>query len=196
MKINTHNYEPYEGKFVNLRESEIEDSSFILSLRTDAKKSRYLHKTQNSLDDQIKYMQRYKTLRDEWYFIVVSKKQKRLGTISIYPNEILLPHWINQNNIDSDNLKAIGAGRWIMSDEASYLEVLESVCLVKKILFLDFLVDFEPFTVHKDNLKVLQFHKRWGANIVGNSGDLQLLELSRNDYLKNKDKFENMLKEG
>lgn len=141
-------------------------------------------------------MQRYKTLNNEWYFIVISKEQKRLGTISIYPHEILIPHWNNQKNIDSDNLKAIGIGRWIMSDEASYVEVLESVCIAKRILFMDFLVDFEPFIAHKDNLKVLQFHKRWGARIVGSSGDLQLLELHRDDYLKNKIKFENMLKEG
>ena len=46
---NTHNFPKIEGKYVNLREAEISDSAFILNLRTHAKKSRFIHKTDNDL---------------------------------------------------------------------------------------------------------------------------------------------------
>ena len=45
--------EMLQGKYVNLREVTLDDAAFILELRTDAKKSRFLHKTDHDLQKQI-----------------------------------------------------------------------------------------------------------------------------------------------
>ena len=50
--INTHNFEKIQGKYINLREAQIEDSAFILSLRTDPNKSQFLNKTIILLKEQ------------------------------------------------------------------------------------------------------------------------------------------------
>ena len=73
-----------EGKYINLRDVKEEDAEFILSLRTSEKKSRFLHKTQYDIDKQVSYIRHYKTLDNEWYFIIEDKKQVPLGTVRIY----------------------------------------------------------------------------------------------------------------
>ena len=77
---NNHNFAPIEGKYVNLREVQIEDAAFILSLRCDPKKSRFLHKTENNLEKQIDYLKHYFSLDNEWYFVVENKKQYTGGS--------------------------------------------------------------------------------------------------------------------
>ena len=67
--VNDHTFQPLEGKYVNLREVRMDDATFILSLRCDPKKSRFLHKTENNLAKQIAYLEHYFTLDNEWYFI-------------------------------------------------------------------------------------------------------------------------------
>ncbi|KAA6183973.1 WxcM-like domain-containing protein [Thiohalocapsa marina] len=47
-----------------------EDATFILSLRTDEKKSRYLSTTAPDLDAQRSWLQRYATATDQAYFII------------------------------------------------------------------------------------------------------------------------------
>lgn len=224
--INTHNFEKIQGKYINLREAQIEDSAFILSLRTDPNKSQFLNKTENSLEKQEAYMRRYKTLDNEWYYIIEravknpvrqdelppkSLKQSRndltvqscmseaIGVISIYPNNVLPQdsdirmRWLMQHNIIRDRAKAISSGRWIMSEKADYLQVLESVYMIRNILFCEFGIDFEPFTVKNINKKVLSFHKQWGAQVVHEENELLFLELSKENFLKNKIKFEKIL---
>ena len=62
------------GKNINLRDVEISDAPFILRLRTNEQKSRFLHKTDADLQKQIDYINRYKTLQEEWYFVIENKQ--------------------------------------------------------------------------------------------------------------------------
>ena len=72
------------GRYVNLRDVELSDATFILALRTNEKKAKFLSKTENNLDKQVNYLKRYKQLENEWYFIIENKKHEPLGTVSIY----------------------------------------------------------------------------------------------------------------
>ena len=47
------------GKYVNLREVTVDDADFILSLRCDENKSKFLHKTEYNLENQIAYIKKY-----------------------------------------------------------------------------------------------------------------------------------------
>lgn len=186
---NTHDFKKIEGRYINLREAEISDSEFILSLRTDEKKSRYIHQTDSDLNKQIEYMKRYKTLENEWYYIIENKYGEPLGTDSIC---IQNKYDVWKNNYGNHIL---GTGRWLMSNNANSLESIETDFLVKKIFFEDFNMEYMPMMTHKDNKNVLSLHKNYGAQIVGFCDKEQqfLLILTKENYIKNKNKFTNYI---
>lgn len=116
---NTHDFKPIEGKYVNLREAEIEDAAFILSLRCNEKKSRFLNKTENDLEKQTAYLKRYKTLDNEWYFIIENKKHDPLGTCRMY-------------NVCGTQYTG---GSWLMKDGSLPEETLEGAILARRMAF-------------------------------------------------------------
>ena len=185
-----------EGKFVNFREVDISDAQFILELRINPKKDRYINKIENNLQKQIDYITRYKTLHNEWYYIVERKDGTPLGTNSIYPYPIFTEQWKDTKGYAKDDSQGmLSPGRWVMSDEANVLESLESDYLIKKIFFTNFPYDFAAQIVHKDNTKVLNFHKSWGSVEIGFEDSINhiMLNFYKKDFLKNKSKFERML---
>ena len=167
-----------EGKYINLRDVKEEDAEFILSLRTSEKKSRFLHKTQNDIDKQVSYIRNYKTLDNEWYFIIEDKKQVPLGTVRIY-------------DIIGDSFCW---GSWLLIDGLSPSIALESALLIYEYAFyyLGFLN--VHFDVRKGNIKVQRFHENFGAKRTGET-DLDILyTYTKSDYEKIKDKFLRMVK--
>ncbi|WP_300832287.1 hypothetical protein, partial [uncultured Bilophila sp.] len=107
--------EMLQGNYVNLREVTLDDAAFILSLRTNPKKSQFLHVTGNNLQKQIDYLKHYFTLEKEWYFIIENKYHCPLGTIRIY----------NVKNT------CFTGGSWIMIDDATPKESIEGDLLLK-----------------------------------------------------------------
>ena len=104
--------EMLQGKHVNLREVTLDDAAFILELRTNDKKSRFLHKTENDLQRQVDYLTHYLTLDDEWYFIIENKKHEPLGTIRIY--DVHYPRFTG--------------GSWIMKEGSTPRSLLKVTC--------------------------------------------------------------------
>ena len=185
---NTHDFPQIEGKYINLREAEISDSAFILNLRTNKKKSQFIHKTDNDLQKQIAYMERYKTLNDEWYFIVENKQGEAIGLNSIYPT---YNAFVLQNQLAFYEI-----GRWIMQDRASFLEVLESDFLTKKAFYEIFTLDNRNiFTLYAKNIRVLDFHLKAGAVNVGfdNKEGLEVLLLTKEAFMESKKKVFSLL---
>lgn len=174
MILNNHDV-AISGVNINLREANVEDSEFILKLRTNPKKSMYINQTDDDINKQIEYMKRYKTISDEWYFIVEDKNNKPLGTHSVHKQPILCKRWENNN---------LGIGRWIMDDSANIYQSIESDFLIKKFAFETLGLELLPMIVHKDNESVLKFHKRWGAEIIGYSEEIKhyLMEFKKDTF--------------
>ena len=173
MIINTHNLKPIEGKYVNLREVETSDAEFILSLRCDEKKSRFLHKTEYNVDKQIAYINHYKTLADQWYFIIENKDHQAVGTIRIYDVEG----------------SVFTGGSWLMKDGVSSGESIEGIILLKDFAFKTLGFEKEHFDVRKKNTKVLKFHNLCGATIVDENDLDYFLDLSKEVYLEKRNFF-------
>ena len=188
--INTHNFPKIEGRYINLREAEVNDSDFILSLRTDERKTRYIHKTQNNLQNQIDYLQRYKEQNDEWYFIVEDKQGKNLGTRRIACCPLWYSGFLEKNDIGN-----LTFASWIMADFANVLESLESDYLIKDFFFENFPYEIVMSAVHKDNVRVLKYHQSWGSKIIGyyEPEEHYLLHLTKGDFYTHKTKFSRML---
>ncbi len=165
-----------EGKYTNIREVEIGDAEFILSLRCDEKKSRFLHKTEYNIEAQQNYIKSKKGLSTEWYFIIEDKNNIPIGTYRIY-------------DLKEDSFCI---GSWLMVDGATPEQTLEGEYLVKMFAFQQTGFQKFHFDVRKDNKKVLRFHKMFGAKQTGETDLDYLFKCTKEDYLTNVKKFLNI----
>jgi len=166
-----------EGKFVNLREIIPDDAEFVLSLRCNERKSRFLNKTEYNLEKQIAYIENYLKKDSEWYFIIENKEHNPLGTVRIY-------------NVKNDQYTG---GSWLMTDNATANEVLEGSLLARKYAFEIIGFKKDCFDVRKENKKVIRFHKLCGAKIVGENDIDYFFEYTKEDFENNKEKLYGML---
>ncbi len=134
------------GSSLYLRDIQENDASFVLNLRTDPIKSKYLSATSGKLEDQINWIREYKKKEDQAYFIVCDKQENRLGCIRIY------------DPIDSSYCW----GSWLMISGLSPIISIESVLLVyaygKYLGFEDARID-----VRQENKFVWNFHEKFSS---------------------------------
>ena len=155
------------GKYITLREVTVDDADFILSLRCDAIKSRFLHRTSNDKSAQIAYIQKYFNLPNEWYFISENKLGKKLGTFRIY-------------DIKDDSFCF---GSWLMVDGTTPWESFETDYLVRMYGFDILGFNKIHFDVRKDNKKVWNYHQSLGAKRIGETELDFLFEVTKEDYI-------------
>lgn len=163
------------GKYVNLREVEINDAEFILSLRCNEAKSKFLNKTEYNIEKQQDYIRKNKKLDNEWYFIIEKKDEEPIGTYRIY-------------DLKKDSFCI---GSWLMVDGCSPFEVMEGEYLAKIFAFEKTGFQKFHFDVRKENKKVIRYHKMMGAKQVGETELDYLFECSKEDYLNNIKKYLN-----
>lgn len=161
-----------EGHYVNLREVKIDDAEFILSLRCDEKKSKFLHKTEYDLKKQKEYIKSY-FLKNEYYFISENKKGEPIGTIRIY------------DIFD----KTFTIGSWIMVNETTPEQVIETEFLCRMYGFGILDLSLCKFDVRKENKKVVRYHKLTGSKIVGETDLDYFFVCAKDNYIKNIEKF-------
>lgn len=130
------------GKNILLRNAEVGDAKFILSLRLDPAKSKYLSVTSPRLEDQINWLHSYEKTNDQAYFIVCDKSMNRLGCIRLYDPIGFSYCW----------------GSWLMINGLSPLVSVESALLVyaygKYLRFNEARIE-----VRKENRHVWSFHE-------------------------------------
>ena len=138
------------SKNLILRDADERDAEFILRLRTDPIKSRYLSQTSALIDDQIAWIRSYKNKKDQAYFIIEDKSSNKLGCIRIY------------NPIET----SFDWGSWLIVDGAAPYVALESALSLysyaRRLGFLTAKID-----VRKDNVTVWKFHENiFGAKLL------------------------------
>ena len=166
------------GKNITLRDVETADASFILSLRLDEDKNKFLHAVDDDLNKQIQYIEKYKTVDDSWYFIIEDKNKERIGTVRIY-------------DVQGDSFCW---GSWIIVDGAGILTALESALLIYDYAFGPLGFKKSHFDVRKDNKKVISFHEKMGAVRTGESDIDYFYNYSVENYRKVRPKFAKTLK--
>lgn len=136
-----------KGESLVLRNVVVADAAFILSLRTDPQKSRYLSEVSDDLDAQVAWIRGYEKRDTEAYFIIEDFHGVPLGTVRIYDARGESFCW----------------GSWILLGGASSSAAIESALMVYTyaIESLGFLC--AHFQVRKDNERVWKFHERFGA---------------------------------
>ena len=138
------------SKNLILRDADETDAEFILRLRTDPIKSRFLSQISVSIDDQISWMKSYKNRKDQAYFIIEDRASNKLGCIRIYNPTGTSFDW----------------GSWLIVEGAAPYVALESALSIysyaRRLGFSTAKID-----VRKDNVTVWRFHENiFGANLV------------------------------
>ncbi len=132
-----------QGKNIYFKNVTCEDAEFLLNLRLDAKKGKYLSPTSPHLTDQIAWIKSYEASTDQAYFVICSHEGERLGCIRMY---------------DPDEISYVW-GSWILKDGISALIAIESALMIYAYgLTLGF--QEVRLDVRKNNKSVWKFHEK------------------------------------
>jgi RimJ/RimL family protein N-acetyltransferase len=149
------------GKNVVFRNVNKADAEFILQLRTDPEKGKYLSATATDLDLQLAWLGKYAEDNSQIYFIIEDKNGERYGTIRLY-------------DVRGDSFCW---GSWILRDGRPSGFAMESAILVYQFaLSLGF--KKSHFDVRKENVSVWQFHERFGAVRIEEQGEDYIYSIS------------------
>lgn len=135
------------GHAYRLRPVADTDAELIVSLRSDAVLSRFLHTTSPRVEDQLAWLQRYYERNGDYYFVIERQKDSRAeGLIAIY---------------DLDTVsKTAEWGRWILRPDSN--AAVESCWLIYGVGFEQLgMTEIFCRTV-ADNKKVVSFHDSCG----------------------------------
>lgn len=137
------------GDTITFRDATPDDAQFILSLRTDEEKSRYLSATANDLQAQRSWLERYAESTDQAYFIIEFNGES-IGTVRLYDAQGDSFCW----------------GSWILKEGRPRQAAMESALMVYAYAVDHLGFKACHFDVRKGNERVIKFHDRFGATIT------------------------------
>lgn len=157
-----------KGKYVNLRNVNVKDSEFILSLRCNPDKAKYIHQTEYNIEKQNTYINNCLNKENEWYFIIENKQNEPIGTYRIY-------------DVDKESFCI---GSWLMKDNSNAFETLEGEYLALNFAFDTIKINKFRYDVRKGNKKVIKYHLLTGGKIVSENEKDYFFIHEKEDYLK------------
>jgi RimJ/RimL family protein N-acetyltransferase len=134
------------GSNVVFRNATKDDAEFIVGLRTDPEKGKYLSPTSTDISLQVVWMEKYANDNSQIYFIIEDMRGERFGTVRLYDAQGDSFCW----------------GSWILREERPSEFALESALMVYRFA-LDLGFSESHFDVRKKNQRAWQFHERFGA---------------------------------
>lgn len=170
------------AKHIRFRLVEKEDAAFILSLRIDPEKNRFLSPVENNLNAQKQWIAEYKEREKrnrEFYFIIESKQGEKLGTIRLYDFREDSFCW----------------GSWILKQGAPVYAAIESALSVYEIALKRLGFKQSHTDVRKGNITVKNFLLQCGAEITGEDELNTYFRLTEEVYKKTRRNYRRFLLE-
>src|SRR3569833_780352 len=165
---------PYvRGKSIFLREVSVEDAEFFFGLCFVLVLFKHISATSNDINQQINFIASYSKSDTDFYFMICDWNWSRLGTVRIY-------------DVRDDSFCW---GSWILSRDAPKMAVFVSALLFFVFAFFSLLFLWAHFDVRKKNVKVVDFHKRFGASIVGEDDLNYYFEYDIDAYMIVREKY-------
>lgn len=156
-----------------------QDAPFILSLRTDEKLSRFLHKTDDDLAKQLGWMKAYK-----------ERERKGLDYYFIYANADG-PFGLNRIYDIHDDCGT--GGSWLCKPGSDVEASIATLLIMRDIMFERMGLQYDLFDVRKGNKHVQKIHKMMGAQPIGETDLDYLFRLSKSDYQASKENILQLL---
>ena len=151
------------GHHLTLRNADVSDAAFIVELRTDAKKGRYISPTSPEVAAQEAWLRRYAEDASQAYFVVEDESGTRAGTIRMY-------------DAAGDSFCF---GSWIMRAGSPVACAIESILILYQYALLELGFSRSYFAVRKQNRSVWQFMEGFGAHRSGETDTDYLFETER-----------------
>lgn len=152
-----------------------DDAAFILKLRLDDRRSRFIHSTDPDLEMQVRWIREYKrreAIGLEYYFIY------DIDGVPFGVNRIY--------DVKNDHCTE---GSWVCMPIADSSKAIASALIIRDIIF-DFLgFDYDLFDVRVGNGKVKKFHLISGADIVEQNETEYYFRLQKEVYLQRREWF-------
>jgi RimJ/RimL family protein N-acetyltransferase len=141
---------------IGLREVKISDADYVLKLRLNDSHSKYISKVSDEVSAQENYISHYLENnihnRESFYFIFTNMATgERCGTVRIY-------------NFNDDVFEW---GSWILDKNKSRYAAMDTAILIYEFAFNTLGFNKSKFEVNKNNDKVVSYHKKSGAKIIG-----------------------------
>ena len=168
-----------EPHILNFKLADETDASFILSLRTNPSKNKYLSYTENDLKKQIIWLQEYKRREEngEELYYIVSENNIPVGTIRIYnikENECTYGSWL---------FSSVTHQLTPIISEISIYEIAYNVLKKNKVLF----------DVMKANKNVVNYHRIKRINLINEDENNYYFSMSKEDWEISKKKYIDLL---
>lgn len=167
------------GNNIILRNAEIDDAEFIVALRTDPIKGRFLSATSTDVNQQRMWLDKYCRDSGQVYFIIEDRYGERFGTVRLYDAQHDSFCW----------------GSWILKEGRPNGFAMESALMVYQFA-LELGFASSHFDVRKENESVWKFHERFGAVRVAEGSDDFFYVLSKNAMVKSLQKYKRFLPHG
>ena len=167
-------------KNLNLRTVAIEDAEFIYNMRQNQNKTKYLSKVTGTVESQKEWIKNYKQREDEqkeFYFLIESKDEEKLGLVRMYDFQDESFCW----------------GSWLIKEDAPKTTAIESALQIYEFGFYSLGFEKSHFDVRKGNDKVIAFHQRFGAKIVDEDELDYFFNFEKSDYEIIKEKYKRYL---
>lgn len=165
------------SKTIYLRFAQPSDAQFIHALRMDEKYNKHLSKVDADVKNQEKWLIEYKkreALGQEYYYIIHRKSDSiPIGTVRVY------------DFLKNEN--SFCWGSWILNENKTKYAALECTVLIYDFAFGKLGFDRCHMDMRKDNLKIIEYHKRLGVKIIGETKLDLLGHYYHKDYLKVRD---------
>jgi len=155
------------------------DAEFILGLRTNPYKNKYLNYTEPNLENQIIWLNEYKTReeRGEELYYIIYENNIPVGTIRIYN--------INENDCTT--------GSWLFSSNTYQLTPIISELLIYEIVYNILKKSTVLFDVRKENKKVVTYHKLKRITLINEDEENFYYSMSRAEWEESKMKIFNLM---
>lgn len=168
------------GKNINMKTVTQEDAEFIYSMRQNQDKTKYLSKVTGTVESQKEWIKNYKQREEEqkeFYFVIESKSEEKLGLVRMYDFQDDSFCW----------------GSWLINEDAPKTTAIESALQIYEFGFYKLGFEKSHFDVRIGNDKVIAFHQRFGAKIVDEDASDYFFNFEKSDYEITKEKYKRYL---
>lgn len=167
------------GRSLSFRNATVSDAEFILALRTNNLKSRYLNTTSTDIESQRAWLRNYAASDDQAYFMIESAGNS-IGTVRLYGAQGNSFCW----------------GSWILAAGAPSIAAIESALIVYAYALDHLGFKAAHFEVRKDNRRVRDFHERFGAICTHEAKEESFYEISCAAIQQSRKRFARFLPHG
>jgi RimJ/RimL family protein N-acetyltransferase len=173
-----------KSKTIHFRLVELSDAEFINSLRVDITYNKYLSAVDGDISKQEEWIKKYKErekLGLEYYYIIQRNSDYLpIGTVRLYD-------FLKENS-------SFCWGSWILNENKTRYAALESALLIYDFAFLELGFNRCHMDIRKQNLKVLEFHKKFGIKLIGETEEDYLAYYFKECYLGIRDEINEVIK--